>query len=294
MFQNILAATETPLYCDECVRSALRIAEKEEARVFILHVLESDNVMYRNYVRHFKTGEKIVADDDYIRAVEGEIDAQCSAVSRMPSNCHVKVKPGVPWEEILKFVKRQNIDLVLMNARARKSKKERFGSTLGGVIRRERCPICLVNQFPSTEQLKFKKVMVGLDFSPSCQHALRFAATLADAYGATLHLLHVIQNQTESTTDPSPRDRMEALSRTIAETIPKELALVEGAKPHLEILSTARDLDIDLLVMGSHTKRTGTEWYIGSVVEQVSTRSACPVVVITDPKAVKRWSEASA
>ena len=294
MFQNLLAATETPFYCDECVRTAMRLATKEEAQLFILHVLESDNAMYRNYVRHFESGEEIVADDDYIRKVEREIAKRCSASGYMPSNCHITAKPGVPWEEILKFVKRKNIDLVLMNARARKSKKERFGSTLGGVIRRERCPICLVNQFPSTEQLKFKKVMVGLDFSPSCQHALRFAATLADAYGATLHLLHVIQNQTESTTDPSPRDRMEALSRTIAETIPKELALVEGAKPHLEILSTARDLDIDLLVMGSHTKRTGTEWYIGSVVEQVSTRSACPVVVITDPKAIKRWSEASA
>ena len=292
MFQNLLAATETPFYCDECVRSALRIAEKEEARVYILHVLESDNAMYRNYVRHFETGEEIVADDDYIRTVEREIDAQCSAVSRMPSNRHIEVKPGVPWEEILKFVKRKNIDLVLMNARARKSGKERFGSTLGGVIRRERCPICLVNQFPSTEQMKFKKVMVCVDYSPSCEQALRFAAALADNYASTLHLFHVIKRQTEPGDIP-PRDRLAELGRSIPDHIPKELTLVEGSKPHLEILSTARDLDIDMLVMGSHTKRSGTEWYIGGVVEQVSTRSSCPVVVVTDPKAIKRWTAES-
>ena len=166
MFQYLLAATETPIYCDECVRTALRLAKKNEALVFILHVLESDNPMYRNYVRHFHTGEEIVADDDYIREVELEIGKQCSPVSPMPSNYQIKVKPGVPWEEISKFVRRKNIDLVVMNARARKSKKERFGSTLGGVIKHARCPICIVNQFPSDEQLEFKKLMVCIDFSP--------------------------------------------------------------------------------------------------------------------------------
>jgi nucleotide-binding universal stress UspA family protein len=57
----------------------------------------------------------------------------------------------------------------------------------------------------------------------------------------------------------------------------------------VEILRTARENNIDLLALGSHTKAAGTQWYLGSVAERVSSRSSCPVAVITDPKAIERW-----
>lgn len=67
MFTKLLAATETPTDCDECVTMALRMAQRHDAQVFVLRVLESDTAIYRNYVRHFRTGEKIVADDAYMK-----------------------------------------------------------------------------------------------------------------------------------------------------------------------------------------------------------------------------------
>ncbi|MCP3895391.1 MAG: universal stress protein [Bacteroides sp.] len=44
--------------------------------------------------------------------------------------------------------------------------------------------------------------------------------------------------------------------------------------------------DIDLIVIGSHTKEKSGKWYAGSAVERVSLRSICPVIVVTDPKAL--------
>lgn len=38
--------------------------------------------------------------------------------------------------------------------------------------------------------------------------------------------------------------------------------------------------------MGSHTKENDGKWYVGSAVERVSLRSICPVIVVTDPKAL--------
>ena len=48
----------------------------------------------------------------------------------------------------------------------------------------------------------------------------------------------------------------------------------------------AEQNDVDLIVMGSHTKEKSGKWYVGSAVEQVSLRSICPVIVVTDPKAL--------
>ncbi len=53
-----------------------------------------------------------------------------------------------------------------------------IGSTVEGVIMRERCPVMIVNRAMSKERLKFKKVMVSTDFSKSCAYAFRFASKI--------------------------------------------------------------------------------------------------------------------
>ena len=290
MFTKLLAATETPVYCDECVATAFRIAERHDAKVLVLHVLESDTPLYRNYVRHFRTGEEIIASSAYIAEVTQELERQCAAAVQPPTDFRIKVRTGLPWEEILRTARNENVDLILMNPRARNADKKRIGSTVGGVIRRERCPVTIVNQFPSSEQLEFQKLMVCIDFSPSCEQALDFAVKLAQVYESKIDAFHVMTNHPDQTAAHRTRERLESLCADIPNRIPQEVILVKGSQPHLEILRAARDHAIDMLVMGSHTKPAGTKWYLGGVVERVSSRSPCPVTVVTDPKAIKRWA----
>ena len=58
---------------------------------------------------------------------------------------------------------------------------------------------------------------------------------------------------------------------------------------HLEILTCAGENNIDLIIMGSHTKEKPGKWYPGSAVERVAYRAACPAVVVTDPGALTHW-----
>ena len=64
-----------------------------------------------------------------------------------------------------------------------------------------------------------------------------------------------------------------------------------GAFPHLEILKCAEKKDVDLITMGSHTKEKAGKWYAGSVVERVSFRSKCAVIVVTDPEVLFTWED---
>lgn len=43
--------------------------------------------------------------------------------------------------------------------------------------------------------------------------------------------------------------------------------------------------------MGSHTKEKAGKWYAGSVVERVSFRANCPVIVINDPEVLFSWKD---
>jgi nucleotide-binding universal stress UspA family protein len=55
----------------------------------------------------------------------------------------------------------------------------------------------------------------------------------------------------------------------------------------VEILKFARDVQADLIVMAHHTRETDPELaLLGSTVEQVVLRSACPVASVNRPDKV--------
>ncbi|MGD2269426.1 MAG: hypothetical protein PVI06_03425 [Desulfobacterales bacterium] len=46
-----------------------------------------------------------------------------------------------------------------------------------------------------------------------------------------------------------------------------------------------------MIVMGSYTKEKNGKWYVGSAVERVSCGAGCPVVVVSDTKALLKMDE---
>ena len=74
MFKNVLAATAMPLECDKSVLSASRIAQYDNAKLLILHVLEADAANDPNYFKHYGNGEEIVGDESYHIETKEKID----------------------------------------------------------------------------------------------------------------------------------------------------------------------------------------------------------------------------
>ncbi len=299
MFKKILAATELIELCDAPVLTALKIAEQNDAQLSILHVLESDTTKDRRFVKHFRTGEEIITSTEYEETVKKEIHKSCAGVFGSDAHYTIKVTPGFPWEEILRLARKERADLIVLAPHTGLAKElgvvrvsGKIGSTVQEVIKHERCPVMVANRTMPEEKLKFKKIMVGTDFSESCKNALLFAITLAQKHGSKIFVFHM------APVPPSPQysqadydkniNRLKKKLNEFCMVIPAEIEhdfyVWGGAFPHLEILKCADKKDADLIVMGSHTKERGGKWYVGSAVERVSYRSNCPVVVVTDPK----------
>jgi len=146
--------------------------------------------------------------------------------------------------------------------------------------------------------LTLKTVLVPTDFSDASESALRYGKAMARAFGASLHVVHVMEDllahawaaEVYVASMPQLRDEIEKESRQrlgtlLADGELKELraetALLAG-NPFLEIVRYAKAHNIDLIVMGTHGRGPIAHMLLGSVAEKVVRKSPCPVLTVRE------------
>ena len=306
MFNRIVVATDIVTTGDAPVISAARLARLPDARLYLLHVMESASTENRRLIRHFDTGADMIADADYEQAIRQRLEKTYKkALSDIPHEIRVTI--GYPWEEILRWAREIDTDLVVLGPHSTRAEEKgvvrvagRVGSTVENVVTRETCPVMVVNRTAPNDQLRFQRVLVAVDFSRSCECAVSFAAALAKHFGSRLMVFHMIPvlpfpkyTRDDYTADVAhSKKRLESFYEAYLDGIDHQYLIRAGAMPHLEILACAGDSAADLIIMGSHTKEKPGKWYPGSAVERVAFRAACPAVVVTDPGALVHWEVA--
>jgi len=141
-----------------------------------------------------------------------------------------------------------------------------------------------------------KTILVPTDFSDASSAALDYAKSLAGSFGASIHLVHVMEDllahawsaEVYVASMPNLREEIEKEARerlatmvTDEErrTLRVETALVAG-NPFLEIIRYAKANDVDLIVMGTHGRGAIAHILLGSVAEKVVRKSPCPVLTV--------------
>ena len=134
-----------------------------------------------------------------------------------------------------------------------------------------------------------KSILVPLDVADGrSAAALDYARTLADALGASLHLLHVICH---------PMDDAEAKAAHYREGCAHLDQLLDSADrarrratttcvfgvPAPEIARYAMDHGVDLIVMGTHTHGPSFQMLRGSIAETVVGIVPCAVLTVKAP-----------
>lgn len=139
-----------------------------------------------------------------------------------------------------------------------------------------------------------RSILVPTDMSEGAEEALDFACELAQKLGATVHLLNVLGIPTlgvpelgialtSTMIDTMVRENQEALDklaeRKRAGALIGQVILRTGDARDM-ICQTAKDLGVDLIVMGTHGRRGVTRALLGSVTEGVVRNAPCPVLTI--------------
>jgi nucleotide-binding universal stress UspA family protein len=148
--------------------------------------------------------------------------------------------------------------------------------------------------------IALKTVLVATDFSETSGVALRYAKALAQAFGAALHVLHVVQEpfaqpwaveaygfSLATLQDEWVREAKERIQTTLSAeeraSFRAELATRLG-HPVVEILKYAADQNIDLIVIGTHGRGPLGHMVMGSVAERIVRKATCPVLTVHHPE----------
>ena len=157
-----------------------------------------------------------------------------------------------------------------------------------------------------------KKVLIALDYDPSAQEIAETGYAFAKSMGAQVILLHVTADYVYySSLDYSPIlgydsfSNLGALQTNTVEELGKAAAsYLETTRQHLGddsietvvkdgdfadvILETAKEMNIDILVMGTHSRRGINKILMGSVAENVLRNSEIPMFIIPTRKAKEK------
>lgn len=131
------------------------------------------------------------------------------------------------------------------------------------------------------------KILAATDFSTRSNRALRQAALLAQSSGATIVMVHVVDDD-----QPAPLMQMEVreAERILAEQIDAMVelkgldcrAIVLSGSPFAGILQAAASVSADLIVMGAHRRHILRDIFIGTTVERVIRTGTVPVLMVNN------------
>jgi len=143
--------------------------------------------------------------------------------------------------------------------------------------------------------MQIKIILFPTDFSNGARAAMDHAISLAKDYQAKLILLYVIQDisiaewyipssiSAGELVEDMQKSAWQEMDKWIAEVSKQvkdvEKMVVRGV-PFVEIIQTAKERNVDLIVIGTHG-RTGIDHMLfGSTAEKVVRKAACPVLTV--------------
>jgi len=149
-----------------------------------------------------------------------------------------------------------------------------------------------------------KKVLIALDYDPTAQKVAEIGFSMAKAMKARIILIHVIADATfYSALEYSPItgfadymdinntqlnsvDGLKKASQQYLEKVKHHLGdktirtIVREGDCAQSILASAKELNIDTIVIGSHSRRWLEEILMGSVTEKVLHHTIVPLLII--------------
>jgi nucleotide-binding universal stress UspA family protein len=283
--KSILLATDLSPRCDRALDRALALSRQWQAKLVILHVLE--------------TAAPGRDEDPAIPSWRRPPDPASVALRQLLAdvgppveNARIVVAEGDPADTVAQVADENGCDLVVTGiARDEMFGRILLGDTVERLLRRSRTPLLIARE---RARHPYRQVAVATDFSDVSRHALQTAGrwfpgqaiTVVHAYDAPMSGLAA---------DPDGSRRryrrlvMEDYAAFVASLEPGEgLAarlrpLIEFGRPADVLRQGVRDLCLDLVVLGTRGRGALLEALIGSVAKEILGEVRCDALVVREP-----------
>ena len=280
---------------------AQSLARNYNAELFILHVL----VIFEEDPS--RSSKRLAQLEDFYQESESQANQVMKTIVPDEMKTQLKISRLITRdltaaESILDTAKEQDVDIIIMGTHGMSGLKRFFlGSDTERVLRYAPCPIMTIRESMKRFDKvgKYQRILLPVDFSLFSEHALRYAFSLAKEHGASLDIIHIVEQHIHpafytsgkiSVFDIVPdltSRSIQALEDFVSEkskySLPVDYHVLEGA-PHDEIIKFAGKHETDLIVMGTKGLSGFEHLLVGSTTEKVVRKADCPVLSIHHPE----------
>jgi nucleotide-binding universal stress UspA family protein len=276
--KTVLAAMNNSQENRSLFKEALALASSMRARVVVVSVTPE----YEGNMNRFFLNDADQQLKAPFQEILREADEYATSLGLSMETVH---RRGKPDEEICAVAYEVNADLILLGC-AKRMQVERMllGRTTVEVIINSPCDVLLI---PEDGELRFDRILAGLDGSAASTEAGLRAIDIARSYGSELHALYVTNIPTDRSlrygiTRDAEKKGWKILKAFVSQGKEQDIpviAAIRGNIPEDCLAAYAQEKNIHLIILGSQTDSLGLDMFCGSVVERIVSLTPCPVLV---------------
>jgi len=314
-FKNILAVVEITQSSSLALERAVSLAESNQASLTVISVVpQLSPATVEPEAGSLATEFQKYAVDEQHKKLEALVSP-----FRKQLEIKLKILVGTPFLEIVKEVLRNERDLVIKMAEDLDWLDRWFGSNDMHLLRKCPCPVWLIKSHGTQ---KYKRILAAVDVdddhSPEVLEAekalnrqiLEMASSMALADSADLHIVHVwdaidedlfsafsmehvdedkIKGYVEANRRRHTGNLNSLISYVVREGMGGALKYLKPQKHLLrgsarkEIPLLAKDINADLIVMGTVARTGISGFFIGNTAEMILNQINCSVLAIKPP-----------
>jgi nucleotide-binding universal stress UspA family protein len=199
-----------------------------------------------------------------------------------------RVIEGIASEEIIKFSREENVDIVFAGRRGISEIEQiLIGSTTSRLIRNSDIPIFVVPK--NKRNVTIEKVMCPIDLNDFSLRELEYAIHFSRQLKAKLYVVHISEffnYKVPVLKRDKLIDKINEKIMGIAEDLNYKIEniIYDEGEPGQKIIEIAKKNKVDVITMATHQRKGIEKFFLGSITEKVLMYSDVPVLVLPPAK----------
>lgn len=294
MYDRILIPVDGSDGATRAAEAGFKLAQSFDASVDVLHVLDRRTLQLARTTDEKgdlrERGEEVLAEVESLAKEFG-----CSVTTELAE--------GTPSTRICEYAAERDAVLIVMGRQGRTGLRKRvLGGVTEHVLSHGETPVLVVPESASEARtgIGFDRLLLPTDGSENAEAATDHGVAVAKRYGSTVHVLNVVDLQSEGgmfSAGGLEREFVERLESRGREATERIASRIESLAPDVDsetavvrtadfdgvaggIHDYAVDREIDLIVMGSHGRSNLRSKLLGSVTSGVLRTGDLPVLVV--------------
>jgi len=310
-FSNILLIADAGTDHSAALKRAVALAKNNQASLTLVDVVDS-------VPDELKMAITMVTPQELCNIAVAEKREQLQQIIKMFTDEEIaveaKVLVGKPFIEIIRQVLGNDHDLVIKCAEGAASLRDMlFGSTDMHLMRKCPCPVWIIK---STEHRQYRRILAAVDRDPEDavknalnRQILEMSTSLALAEFGELHVVHAWRligedhfrslrtgfsdAEVDAMVAEEASKRRHWLDNLVntygakadkdaVDYVKPQLHLIKGDAKHI-VPTIARELDVDLIVMGTIARTGIAGFFMGNTAESILTQLDRSVLTVKPP-----------